>query len=296
MAKSGYRVLLKHPHRPNEPGRWFDVPNSVVIDRQNLSGIAMVWWWPSYAPMEVGPPCGAASFRDPVDDHHCYIGNNTRPRYNGTGSSFTPSLLLGTPAAEDDFTTVTNRLTQVLGACANGVFTQVSFSPNISAYTNIKNGLQVEFQIPTGVLLASKDVKITEVSLQPGSLPTIFERPPISVTLGLCLPYYQKPFPYATAPSSNLGSFNGAVVTVTASTSAGSGAESVKFLPPMRATPTITTYNTKASNANWWDSTASASRTFASADITEKSMRLTVNAATTAAAQHFIQWQAVAEL
>lgn len=48
MTKNGYRVLLKHPHRPNEAGRWFDVPNSVVINRQNLSGIAMVWWWPSY--------------------------------------------------------------------------------------------------------------------------------------------------------------------------------------------------------------------------------------------------------
>ena len=48
MTKSGYRVLLKHPHRPNEPGRWFDIPNSVVIKGQNLSGIAMVWWWPSY--------------------------------------------------------------------------------------------------------------------------------------------------------------------------------------------------------------------------------------------------------
>ncbi|MCP3395392.1 hypothetical protein NLM27_42495 [Bradyrhizobium sp. CCGB12] len=48
MAKSGYRVLLKHPHRPNEPGQWFDVPNSVVLNRQNLSGRAMVWWWPSY--------------------------------------------------------------------------------------------------------------------------------------------------------------------------------------------------------------------------------------------------------
>lgn len=48
MAKSGYRVLLKHPHRPNEPGRWFDVPNSVVINGQNLSGIAMVWWSPAY--------------------------------------------------------------------------------------------------------------------------------------------------------------------------------------------------------------------------------------------------------
>jgi hypothetical protein len=49
MAKSGYRVLLKHPHRPNEPGRWFDVPYSVVIDRPNISGIAIVWWSPSYS-------------------------------------------------------------------------------------------------------------------------------------------------------------------------------------------------------------------------------------------------------
>ena len=48
MAKSGYRVLLKHPHRPNEPGKWFDVPYSTVIDQPNMSGIAMVWWWPFY--------------------------------------------------------------------------------------------------------------------------------------------------------------------------------------------------------------------------------------------------------
>ena len=48
MAKGGYRVLLKHPHRPNEPGRWYDVPDSVVINGPNLSGVAMVWWYPSY--------------------------------------------------------------------------------------------------------------------------------------------------------------------------------------------------------------------------------------------------------
>ena len=29
MAKGGYKVLLKHPHRPNEPGQWFDVPYSL---------------------------------------------------------------------------------------------------------------------------------------------------------------------------------------------------------------------------------------------------------------------------
>jgi hypothetical protein len=48
MAKGGYKVFLKHPHRPNEPGQWFDVPSSAVIDQPNLSGFAMVWWWPSY--------------------------------------------------------------------------------------------------------------------------------------------------------------------------------------------------------------------------------------------------------
>lgn len=48
MVKGGYRVLLKHPHRPTEPGQWFAVPDSVVINQPNLSGIAMVWWWPSY--------------------------------------------------------------------------------------------------------------------------------------------------------------------------------------------------------------------------------------------------------
>jgi hypothetical protein len=48
MAKGGYKVLLKDPHRPTEPGQWFDVPYSAVIDQPNLSGIAMVWWSPSY--------------------------------------------------------------------------------------------------------------------------------------------------------------------------------------------------------------------------------------------------------
>jgi hypothetical protein len=48
MAKGGYKVLLKHPHRPNEPGQWFDIPDSAVINQPNLSGVAMVWWWPSY--------------------------------------------------------------------------------------------------------------------------------------------------------------------------------------------------------------------------------------------------------
>ena len=48
MARRGYKVLLANPQKPDEPGQWFDVPYSALIDRPNLSGIAMVWWSPSY--------------------------------------------------------------------------------------------------------------------------------------------------------------------------------------------------------------------------------------------------------
>jgi hypothetical protein len=48
MAKRGYKIMLKHPHRPTEPGKWFDVPDSAVVDQPNLSGVAMVWWFPIY--------------------------------------------------------------------------------------------------------------------------------------------------------------------------------------------------------------------------------------------------------
>ncbi|MEH2571865.1 hypothetical protein V1272_001200 [Bradyrhizobium sp. AZCC 1708] len=55
MTKGGYKVLLKDPHRPTEPGQWFDVPYSAVIDQPNLSGIAMVWWSPSYTDGRMAP-------------------------------------------------------------------------------------------------------------------------------------------------------------------------------------------------------------------------------------------------
>ena len=48
MARRGYKVLLTNPQKPNESGQWFDVPYSALIERPNLSGIAMVWWSPSY--------------------------------------------------------------------------------------------------------------------------------------------------------------------------------------------------------------------------------------------------------
>ena len=103
----------------------------------------------------------------------------------------TPVLLLGTPSTEDNFTTVTNRLTQSLQSCANGAWTKVTHTVDISGYTNINNGLQVEIQT-SGHTTFGRIVRIAEVQLERNAQPTPFEQRPYGTELALCQRYYWK--------------------------------------------------------------------------------------------------------
>ena len=49
MARGGYKVFLTNPAKPKESGKWFDVPDHAIVKQQNLNGVAMVWWYPSYS-------------------------------------------------------------------------------------------------------------------------------------------------------------------------------------------------------------------------------------------------------
>jgi hypothetical protein len=111
--------------------------------------------------------------------------------FNNTTASITPVLLLGTPSAEDNFTTVTNRLTQSLQACANGAWTKVTHTVDISGYTNINNGLQLEIQT-SGHTTFGRIVRIAEVQLERNTQATPFEQRPIGVELALCQRYFWK--------------------------------------------------------------------------------------------------------
>lgn len=111
--------------------------------------------------------------------------------YNATGSAFTPNLLIGTPAAADDFTTVTNRLTQALQSCVDSTWTTVFYTVDIAAYTNIANGVQLELQFPSGPLNSSgKTVYVTELSIRPGVAVEPFEHVPVSMESQRCRYYY----------------------------------------------------------------------------------------------------------
>ncbi|MCE9561880.1 MAG: hypothetical protein K8U57_07485 [Planctomycetes bacterium] len=99
--------------------------------------------------------------------------------------------------------------------------------------------------------------QLTGVKLEPGVQATPFERLLYTTAFNQCRRYYCKTFPSGTAPAQNAGTA-GALFNSAAASGFGS---SYEFGVPMRAAPTITTFNPSASNANWRDVTAAADRT-----------------------------------
>lgn len=162
--------------------------------------------------------------------------------FNGSGASFIPSLLIGTPGASDDFTTVTNRLSVSLQSCANNAWTLLTYTVDISGYTNIDNGIQLELQIPSGSLNAgTKSVNVTELDLEPGPVNTPFERRPLQVEVALCQRYFSKSYNLNVAPGSN--SQQGHVSGIIASQFTSLMLGPVKFPVEMRAVPTVTLWD-----------------------------------------------------
>ena len=170
--------------------------------------------------------------------------------YNETGASFQPELLLGTPSASDNFTTVNNRLTQQLIPCANNEWTEISFTADISGYTDLANGLQVEIQIPSGSLNANtKFVYVTQVRLTPSDYVVPFQRLGVDAELARCQRYYIKSY--------NLGVAVGTNTTVGLSifrndiNNAGVFLRFTESFPTrLRTTPTVTIYTSAGTSGS----------------------------------------------
>lgn len=215
---------------------------------------------------------------------------------NSTGASITPTLLLGTPAALNDFTTVTNRLTQALQACANGVWTQVSHTVDISAFTNIGNGMELAFQFASGTMNSNtKSVQIAEVQISP--VPTVVPFIPEKRedTMRACQRHYTKTFKEETVPAQSAGEISNAIIISSTGTAAGNAGVLYSFPQEMFNTPTIVTFNPSAANANLrnlLDGTDVA----VAIDQSRKGVRVTINAACADAKPHGVHLTAEIEL
>lgn len=168
---------------------------------------------------------------------------------NETGASLTPVLLINTPSAADDYTSKTNRLTQAFSAISSGASQRVSYTVDISGYTNIDNGFEMTINAASGALnSAAKSITITEVQIDRASAFAHFRFRPFPDELLRCQRYYVKTFDYDTAPAQNWSSGTGSHVGGLIIPGSGAGANPNTgvswFLPTvMRATPSVTTYN-----------------------------------------------------
>jgi len=94
---------------------------------------------------------------------------------------------------------------------------------------------------------------ITGVQLEEGLTASTFEHRPFPTELALCQRYYEKTFPYATAPAQNAGS-DGSLEIICA-VSSQTVSTPFTYKATKRASPTIITYSTNAASANWGTNT-----------------------------------------
>lgn len=184
--------------------------------------------------------------------------------FHNTGSSITPTLTVKRANAADNWGATTTEVNAVsLQSCTSGNSTVVAYT--FTASTSAGNGLEITIDFGSAFNSGGKQCQITKCDIRatPGvstgqnNYPPAVESRMPHVELAFAMRYYQKSFPIATTPAQNAGS--GGSVSCVSSAAASFGATII--LPArMRGTPTVTTYNPSASNANWRDVTAGADR------------------------------------
>jgi hypothetical protein len=144
---------------------------------------------------------------------------------------------------------------------------------------------------------AANNFFVTGLQIEVGSIATAFERRPFGEELALCQRYYCKTFPYATAPADDAttgGAIQGKMVT----SNVASPGVVWHFPVEMRATPTLTTYNTGAGTAGEWsNNSGSVSANLRTQFASTSGVNIDNTGTTlTAANAYYVQLRAVAEL
>jgi len=197
------------------------------------------------------------------------------------GANFSPTsgtvsygLYLGTGTEGKrgaGFTGETTHVTSSVNLTAGGAAVAVTAVSSGTVATNVTQG---EFRFswtPTGTAGAADYVEIDNCQLEANTAAADFEYAPFAFMLAQCQRHYLKTFPYATAPAQNAGT-TGALQALAhgdASSSARAVFYLLQLLARMRTTPTVTTYNPSAANANWRNSTTAADVTVSVGTISD---------------------------
>ncbi len=111
---------------------------------------------------------------------------------------------------------------------------------------------------PSGTAGANDWFALDDVQLEVGGVNTLFERRPFEVELVQCARFYQKSFAYGTAPAQGIGILSGEAFQSAVTAGATQLRIPIFLAPEMRVTPSTTTYNPAAANAQARDEAAGA--------------------------------------
>ena len=204
-----------------------------------------------------------------------FVGDTTGALDNNNARSFDLNLFFG---AGSDRSSGTLNTSWGANVQANRAVGQVNLADSTSNYINI-----------------------TGVQLEAGTTASDFEFLPYDVNLGRCQRYYQKSFDIGTAPAQNIGIQTGELSfpSTKGSSTATTISQKYNFPVRMRASPTMTGYNSNSANSQVRDVTASAdcsSTSFASNKETGFYVSCTTSSSTSVGNYLSIHFTASAEL
>lgn len=173
--------------------------------------------------------------------------------YNNTGGSITPTIATRYAGANDDFTTPSSDIAATnLQACANGSWTTVAYTFDVSASATTGYEIKIDFGNNFGantkyVRVAAADLRVTPgLTTGTNSTPPSPEFRDAASELARCSRYFQASYDNGTTPGTSTalglvggGQGNGVVNSIV----------TVYLSPAMRAAPTIA-YWDKAGNAS----------------------------------------------
>ncbi len=185
---------------------------------------------------------------------------STGANWSPTSGTLSYNFYVGTGAvakrnAGGTFTSETSPISGSVNIAAGSGATRVISSVSSAApTTTVQAEMQFSFT-PTGTASTNDWVQLDDVQLEavPCSIAAVtplFENLPYSILFPLNWRHFAKTFPYATAPA-QAATIQGALTTY--SQAAVATAIQWRYPMPMRANPTVTTFNTQAANANCRD-------------------------------------------
>ncbi|MCG8401360.1 MAG: hypothetical protein MJA84_07155 [Firmicutes bacterium] len=137
----------------------------------------------------------------------------------------------------------------------------------------------IRVELQTVAISAGDYLSLLGAKFELGSKSTLSNDPPVDYgeQLALCQRYYEKTFPLAIAPAQNVGDRAGAIIVNIGSISYGYMCWEYKVRK--RATPTITTYNPFAANANVfvWNEGVTTSESLTNSTVSETNYIVEIN-------------------